>query len=162
MSYDVEDEVVIGAPPATVWHWTVEDVDREQSWRNLDGTGVQSLERVDDGPLAVGSRFRGTVKIGPGAPQAYTNVVTELDDHRRISWETTDADGPLLGFGSYVLTPADGGTRFQIKLAYPARTWVGRLQRPIVRFLGARLFIPRMLDKLKTLIEQEQGADTTR
>lgn len=158
--YGIEDEVVIGAPPATVWQWTVEDVERERSWRNLEGKGAQSLERVDDGPLAVGSRFRGTVKVGPGAPQAYTNVVTELDDRRLISWETTDADGPLFGFGSYVLAPTDGGARFQIKLAYPAQSLMGRMQRPVVRFLGARLFIPRMLAKLKTLIEQEQRSDT--
>lgn len=159
MSYDVEDQIAIDAPPARVWQWTVEDVDRERTWRNLNGMGVQSLERVDDGPLAVGSRFHGTVKVGPGAPQSYTNVVTELDEHRRISWETTDADGPLLGFGSYVLTPNGDGTRFEIKLGYPPRTWLGRIQRPIVRLIGGRVMIPRMLDRLKTLVEQEQRAD---
>lgn len=155
--YDVEASVTIAAEPDRVWLWTVEDVDRERMWRNLGGKGVQTLERLDDGHLEVGSRFRGTVKVGPGAPQEYVNVVTEVEAGTSISWETVDADGPLLGRGTYTMFPVDGGTRFEILLDYPPRTWIGRLQRPLVRFLGGRVLIPRMLARLKELVEADAG-----
>lgn len=156
--YDVEAAVTIAAPADRVWLWTVEDVDRERSWRNIDGKGVQTLERLDAGPLDVGSRFRGTVKVGPGAPQAYVNVVTQLEPGRSISWETTEAEGALLGRGTYAMVPVDGGTRFEIFLDYPPRTFVGRLQRPVVRLVSRRWVIPRMLDRLRTLVEDDQAA----
>ena len=136
----------------------MEDPSREQRWRNLDGSGVQELERLgDDGDVRVGSRFRGTVKVGPGAPQAYENEVTELEHQRRISWETVEAEGALGGYGTYELEPVDGGTRFHIRLAYPPRTWLGHLQRPLVRLLGRRM-IARMIEKLKRLVEEEVEA----
>lgn len=156
MAHDIEDSVVISASVDEVWRWTVEDVDLERSWRNLDGSGVQTLRQLDDGPVQVGSRFRGTVKVGPGKPQAYVNEVTELEERRRVSWRTVEADGPLLGAGAYELTPVDGGTRFDVELDYPPRTWVGRLQRPIVRLVGAR-FIGRALQKLKQSIESKSA-----
>ncbi|MDX1690280.1 MAG: SRPBCC family protein [Acidimicrobiia bacterium] len=155
MGYDIDQRIFIDAPPERVWTWVVEDVERERRWRNIDGTGVLTLEKLDDGPVKEGTRFHGTVKAGPGKPQAYTNVVTELDDHRRIAWETTDAEGPTLGHGVYELTPESGGTRFRIRLAYPARTFVGRIMRPIMRFMGGRFFIPKMLEKLKRLVEAD-------
>ena len=156
MGHDIEDEIVIDRPARDVWRWTVEDPERERQWRNLDGTGVQELERLDDGPVEVGSRFRGTVKVGPGAPQAYTNVVTELEEHRLVAWETTEAEGALGGRGSYRLAPLDGGdrTRFSIELDYPPQSFLGTLQRPVVRLLG-RPMIARMIAKLKRLVEAE-------
>lgn len=152
MSYDIEHSILIDAPPEEVWRWVAEDVDLERSWRNLDGRGVQSLERLDDGPIEVGSRFRGTVKMGAGEPQAYTNVVTQIVDQRSIAWETTEAEGHLSGRGNYELESVDGKTRFHIRLDYPPQTFVGKLQRPIVRLLGGR-FVGNMVRKLKESIE---------
>jgi len=152
--YDVEDSIVIEASPEDLWGWTVEDPSREQRWRNQDSTGVQELEFLGEGPVEVGTRFRGSVKTGPGEPQAYVNEVTALEEHRLISWETIDAEGALGGYGSYELEPVEEGTRFNIRLAYPPRTFLGRLQRPIVR-LVARPMISRMIHKLKRLVEEE-------
>lgn len=152
MSYDIEHSILIEAPPEEVWRWVAEDVDLERSWRNIDGRGVQRLERVDEGPVEVGSRFRGTVKMGGGEPQAYTNVVTEIVSRRFIAWETTEAEGHLSGRGNYELESVDGKTRFHIRLDYPPQTIIGRLQRPIVRLVGGR-FIENMVRKLKKSIE---------
>lgn len=156
MRYDIEDEIVIDRPPEEVWRWTVADPERERRWRNLDGTGVQELQRLDSGPVAVGSRFRGTVKVGPGKPEAYVNEITECREHRLVSWETVEADGALGGRGNYRLTPLDGGerTRFTIQLDYPPQNFLGRLQRPVVRLLG-RPMISRMIAKLKRLVESD-------
>lgn len=157
MPHDVEESVLVNVAPADVWRWTVEDVELERSWRNLDGSGVQTLERLDEGPVQVGSRFRGTVKIGPGRPQGYLNEVTELEEGRRIAWRTVEADGPLLGSGAYELTPEGGRTRFKVDLDYPPRTWIGRLQRPIVRAVASR-FVRRAVSKLKEGVESEASS----
>lgn len=159
MGYDIEHEIVIDRPPQDVWRWTVEDPERERQWRNLDGTGVQELERIDDGPVAVGSRFWGTVKVGPGKPEAYTNEVTELKEHRKISWETVEAEGALGGRGNYLLEPLDHGqrTRFTIQLDYPPQNLLGKLQRPVVRLLGGRM-IAKMIAKLKRLAESDTSS----
>ncbi|MDX1622169.1 MAG: hypothetical protein R3320_14325, partial [Nitriliruptorales bacterium] len=68
MAYDIDQEIVIDRPPEDVWRWTVENTDLEAQWRNLDGRGIQEVSRLDDGPLEAGSRFWGSVKIGPGEP----------------------------------------------------------------------------------------------
>lgn len=154
--FDIDQTIKIDRPPEDVWLWTVEDPTREQQWRNLDGTGVQELKRLDEGPVEVGSRFWGTVKTGPGDPQAYTNEVTELTRYRRISWETVEADGALGGYGTYEYEPLNGGTRFHIRLGYPPLNFMGRLQRPLVRLLG-RPMISNMLDKLKRLVESDDS-----
>lgn len=167
MSYDIEQHIVIEGPPAQVWRWAVGDPSRELRWRNLDGTGVQELEQLDDGPLAVGTRFRGVVKVGPGRPEAYVNELTAVDEPRLVSWEIIDADGALGGRGSYRLVPLAGGarTRFEIELDYPPRNLLGRLQRPVVRLVAGRMIIPRMIAKLKHLVEHAsvgEGAEPTR
>lgn len=154
MAHDIEDSIVIQAPPELVWRWAAGDPERERQWRNLDGKGVQTLERLDDGELGVGSEFRGTVKVGPGKPQAYVNEITELEVNRRIAWRTIDADGSLGGVGSYELTPMGDSTRFDIRLDYPVRRFTGHLLRPIVKIVGRR-FIRRSLQKLKASVEQE-------
>lgn len=154
MAYDVEDEVIIDRSLQDVWRWVVEDSSREQQWRNLGGMGVRELEMVSDGPAKVGSRFRGTVKAGPGRPKAYVNELTALEPPRLVSWETVDAEGALGGRGNYRLTPLGNGerTRFRIELDYPARNVFGKFLRPMMRLAGP-LMISKMLAKLKRLVE---------
>ena len=155
--YDVDQQITIDAAPEVVWRWVAEDTDLERSWRNIDGRGIQSLERLDDGDLDVGSRFRGTVNMGTGDDQAYVNEVTALEPARHIAWKTIESDGALSGRGEYDLAPVDGGTSFRIKLDYPPKSLLGRLQRPIVRLLGG-WFISKMLEKLKRSIEASSDA----
>lgn len=75
----IEHATDITAPPETVWRLTT-DVER---WPQLL-EAITSLERLDAGPLAVGS----TAKIKqPGQPLR-TWTVTELEAPRRFVWET--------------------------------------------------------------------------
>jgi|GEM_PF-1891592 len=159
MGYDIEETVEIESPPEEVWLWTVEDPSREQQWRNLDGKGVQELEFLGEGNVEDGSRFQGTVKVGPGEPQRYVNEVTKIEPYRHISWKTVDAEGALGGYGTYELEPTEKGTRFHIRLAYPPLNFLGRIQRPIVRLLGRRM-ISKMLQKLKRLVEEGPPAES--
>ena len=70
MGYDIVHTVDIAAAPDAVRRWTVVEPNLERSGRNLDGKGVQTLERLDEGPVRVGTRFRGTVKTSSRPPWA--------------------------------------------------------------------------------------------
>ena len=50
---EIVDELIIDAPVAAVWALTIDIV----SWPTMTPT-VTSVERLDDGPIAVGSRAR--------------------------------------------------------------------------------------------------------
>jgi uncharacterized membrane protein len=76
----LEDRVEIAAPAARVWALTV-DVER---WPDSTPT-MTSVERLDDGPLAVGSQAR--VKQPAQRPRVWT--VTQLEPGRRFAWATT-------------------------------------------------------------------------
>lgn len=75
----IEHVAEIAAPPETVWRLTTE-VER---WPELLAA-ITSLERLDAGPLTVGSTAR--IKQ-PGQPRR-TWTVTEMDAPRRFVWET--------------------------------------------------------------------------
>ena len=88
----------IAAPPEQVWEVLVE-VSRSAEWTPT----VDRLDRLDDGPLQVGSR----VEIRqPRLPRA-TWVVTELVPGRSLTWEAT---GPgLVTVGRHEVVPRGPG-----------------------------------------------------
>ena len=74
----IEHELTIEAPATVVWSLT-EDV---EGWPSLTPT-VTHVERLDDGPLRVGSRAR--VKQPAQRPTVWT--VTRLEPGERFEWE---------------------------------------------------------------------------
>ena len=73
----VETTIEIDAPPETVWA-VMTDVARWPEWT----TSVERAERLDDGPLGVGSRAR--LKQPKFPPVVWE--VTELEPGRSFSW----------------------------------------------------------------------------
>ena len=95
-----EHRIDIDASPAIVWARTIDVA----SWPQMFPT-VTSVERLDDGPLRVGSRAR--IKQ-PGQPHRVWTV-TEIEPEHRFVW-TTQATGFAMS-GKHVLTPTTvGGT----------------------------------------------------
>jgi uncharacterized membrane protein len=79
---DYRTEISIDAPPDVVWR-IMSDVERWSEWT----ASIAKIERLDQGPFAVGSKAR--VKQ-PKLPVAEWTV-TELADGRSFTWE---ASGP--------------------------------------------------------------------
>ncbi|MFE5590107.1 SRPBCC family protein [Streptomyces sp. NPDC056549] len=87
-------ETVIAAPLATVWRVQT-DVERWPSWQ----PPVESVRRLDHGPLRTGSAFRWTMPVPPhpstpATSLEITSTVRQIERGRCIRWT-----GPAIGKG---------------------------------------------------------------
>ncbi|MBD3924416.1 SRPBCC family protein [Nocardioides cavernae] len=99
----LEHTVTIDAPPERVWGLLV-DVER---WPERIPT-VDSVERLDEGPLTVGSRTR---LRQPKLPEAVWTV-TELDEGRSFVWESRSPGVSITA--SHLVEPQAGATRLTL------------------------------------------------
>ena len=95
-----EDSTVIDAPVDVVWRLTTDVA----AWPAFMPT-VERVERLDDGPLRVGSTAR--LKQPGQTPAVWT--VTRLEEQREFTWETRRLG--LRMAGRHLLEPAGDGTR---------------------------------------------------
>jgi uncharacterized membrane protein len=119
---DVEQVIEIAAPPGTVWT-VMAGVERWPEWTPT----TTSIELLDPGPLAVGSRAR---IRQPRLPVAVWTV-TVLESERYFEWEISSPG--LKSVAGHRVEPIDGGTQVTLFLA-----WSGRLA-PLVRLFYGRL-----------------------
>ncbi|MEZ4503873.1 MAG: SRPBCC family protein [Dehalococcoidia bacterium] len=75
----IEHRIEIAAPVDRVWDLTL-DV---EAWPELTPT-ITKVERLDDGPMAIGSQAR--IKQPAQSTKVWT--VTELEPRRRFAWAT--------------------------------------------------------------------------
>ncbi|MFC3890366.1 SRPBCC family protein [Lentzea rhizosphaerae] len=97
--------VTIAAPPERVWE-VVADVER---WPERIPT-VDEVERLDAGPLAVGSRTR---LRQPRLPEAVWTV-TELTDGRSYTWESKSRGVTVVA--AHLVEPHPEGSRLTLSL----------------------------------------------
>ncbi|MEU7478443.1 SRPBCC family protein [Lentzea sp. NPDC042327] len=101
----LQHTVTIAAPPAKVWE-VVSDVER---WPERIPT-VDSVERLDAGPLAVGSRTR---LVQPRlSPAVWT--VTELTEGTSYTWQSRSAGVTVTA--AHVVEPLADGSRLTLTL----------------------------------------------
>ena len=105
-----EHSTVISAPPSVVWRLTT-DVER---WPSFMPT-VQAVERLEPGPLHVGSSAR--VKQ-PGQTAAVWTVST-IAPETEFTWETRRMG--LRMIGRHVLKPDGAGTRNTLSIEVTGR-----------------------------------------
>ena len=120
----------VEAPVERVWA-VLSDVERWPEWAST----VTSVRRIDDGPLAVGSRAR--VEQPRIPPTEY--VVTELEPGRSFTWVAT---GPGVRTTARHLLQelGTGGTRvtLAVEQAGPVGVVMGRFYRGLTdRYLAA-------------------------
>lgn len=102
----LQHSVVIAAPPERVWA-VLADVER---WPERIPT-VDSVERLDDGPLAVGSRTR--LRQPRLSPAVWT--VTELTDGASFTWESKTSGVTVVA--SHDVEPHPDGSRLTLALS---------------------------------------------
>lgn len=96
----ITDELEIAASVDTVWQLT-EDV---EGWPATTPT-ITSVERLDDGPLRLGSQAR--IKQPAQRPAVWT--VTTFEPGQEFAWETKVLGVRMVG--RHVLTPIEDGVR---------------------------------------------------
>jgi uncharacterized protein YndB with AHSA1/START domain len=118
MAISLELEVRIGRPPAEVFaHLT--DVERWPEW--LIASGIVRVERLDAGPLTVGSRLRIEQRVA-GRASTLDAGVTALEPARAFGVAGKDADGISVAIDASL--DADGPvTRlgWRLKIGLPLR-----------------------------------------
>ena len=113
----LERTITIAAAPATVWAALV-DVDR---WPERIPT-VDAVERLDEGPLVVGSRTR---LQQPRLPTAVWTV-TELTKGSSYTWESRSPG--VIVTASHVVGPHAVGSRLTLAVTVSGPlSWVGWL-----------------------------------
>jgi uncharacterized membrane protein len=106
----IENELQIAAPVDVVWALTA-DVD---SWPQVTPT-MTTVQRLDDGPIALGSQAR--VKQ-PGQSAAIWTV-TALEPGRLFEWRTRVLGMDMIG--RHELTDVEGGTHNALSLDLTGR-----------------------------------------
>ena len=99
---------VIAADPATIFDVLADPAQHPI----IDGSGTVKQAKGNPERLSLGARFGMDMKIG--LPYSTSNTVIELEENRRIAWQTL-AEGPLKTFVGgriwrYELEPVEGGT----------------------------------------------------
>ena len=100
------EQVHIDAPPERVWA-VVKDVERWPDW----SPGTRSIKRLDDGPFALGSHAKVTMKGTRGLRW----TVTALDEGRSFTWETDMMPGAHI-VAEHIVEPRDGGSYVTLTL----------------------------------------------
>lgn len=122
------ESVAVAAPAETLWRVLV-DV---EAWPTITES-MTAVERLDDGPMRVGSSAR---VRQPGLPPMIWRV-TELDEGRSFTWQASTPGVVTTAF--HRITPTDDGCRLTLQiqhtgpLAAVARLVTGRRTR---RFLA--------------------------
>lgn len=106
-----EHALEIPAPPATVWRLTT-DVER---WPQITPTTITTVERLDDGPLRVGS----TARIKQPGQKATVWTVDEVVEPSRFVWHA-DVYGMTMT-ATHQIEPTEAGCRNVLRLDVSGR-----------------------------------------
>ena len=115
-----ETTIEIAAPPSRVWA-IMSDIERWHEWT----ASITSVQRLDDGPIRVGSKAR--VKQPKLAGSVFE--VTTWHPDRGFDWVTRSPG--LQGLGRHLIEPNAGGSRVTLSV-----TFSGPLAGLVAMFFG--------------------------
>ena len=125
MTVEHEETVRVSASPEKVWA-VYTDVERWPEWTPV----MKKIERLEDGPLALGSTARIEAKGGP--PSVWT--VTEFTEGRSFTWESKARGVKLV---AWHVIDADGeGSR--VRLGVRMTGLMATLLGPFLRSMAKR------------------------
>jgi uncharacterized protein YndB with AHSA1/START domain len=138
--------IEIGRPPEDVFAY-VTDPSHLPEWQG----GVVRAERLDEGPVVVGTRAVVTRRIGR-REQSMTIEIAELDPPRTFA--VRSLDGPVRGENRGTIEPLDDGRRSRLSYELDLRGHgIGKLLVPHVVKAQAQRGTPRNMQKLKERLE---------
>ena len=113
----ISKRIFIQAPVERVFEYLA-DVEKHVEWSGTLSFGLESITKLTDGPLALGSRFRSVGKLSHRAGVEDNSTVTELEPNERLAWETvSDGAGQQNTFRwAYMLQPRGDATRLTYTL----------------------------------------------
>ncbi len=119
MTIAVEVETRIGRPPAEVFAELIA-VERFPEW--LIASGINRVERLDAGPLAIGSPVRIAQRVG-GRSTVLDGRITVLEPSRSFGLRGRDPDGVTIEIDAALAATDGPGTqlRWSLRIALPLR-----------------------------------------
>lgn len=118
MTIAVEIETTIARPPAAVFS-ALSDVESFPSW--LVASGIVGVERLDNGPPAVGSRVRIAQRVA-GRSTTLEGTISRFETDRALGVRGQDPDGVTIEIDAS-LVPDGPGTRLRwsLRIGLPLR-----------------------------------------
>ena len=110
---------------------------------------VLSSCKLTDGPLGVGSRFE-TVNKFWGKKETVVTEITSMQPPTEVGWKQVNK-GTFVTDGSYRLEPANGGTRFTLRLTGEGKGFFKLLEKRFARYQDQKV-IPLFLRQLKEAV----------
>jgi carbon monoxide dehydrogenase subunit G len=98
--------------------------------------GIAAVERLDDGPIDVGSRFALDLLIA-GRVQRYVYTVEVHDPTRRITFATRT--GRSVGIDAFTVVPTPEGTRLDFEGTFTFTGLLGALADPLLQIAYTRI-----------------------
>lgn len=83
----ISKRIIIQKPVERVFEYLT-DVEKHVEWSGTLSFGLERINKLTDGPLEVGSRFRSVGKLSHRAGVEDNSTVTELEPNERLAWET--------------------------------------------------------------------------
>jgi len=145
---------LVPAPPEPIFDLLVDPAGHAE----IDGGGTVRGARSGGRRLALGDRFGMDMHLG--VAYSTRNTVVELDENRRIAWQTT-ASGPL---GSliggrvwrYELEPVEGGTLVTETWDLSQEKWTSKPVVKLTMTASTRRNMERTLARIEELVTSAQ------
>ena len=150
---DFEFTAVIHRPPSDVFV-LFRDIDQ---YNEHEGSPVPVLDKITDGPVGVGTRYREVVIMIPFiealrfVTMTIFSEITDYEPERHLAswWRSRVMEGWL----DYTFEPVDGGTRVIQRMSLHPRG-VLRLFSPLIKAMFSRTAGQRLKD-IKALLEAQ-------
>lgn len=140
----IENHTIVACPPEDLFDYCV-DIRNELEWNPT----ARSMEKLTDGPIGVGTRFRARWK---GAPSAVE--VSCLEFERPHGW-VHDNGGPIAVRFTGSVEPVVGGSLLRVRFDARPRGWF-RLVFPLFLLLNRRQEKANM-SHLREAVERRRG-----
>ena len=140
----------VPAPPEPIFDLLVDPAGHAE----IDGGGTVRAARSGGRRLALGERFGMDMHLG--VAYSTRNTVVELEENRRIAWQTTAAGAPGVVLGGrvwrYVLEPVEGGTLVTESWDLSRERWTSKTVVKVAMAASTRRNMERTLARIEELV----------